>query len=43
MEIDDEAVKSTLALLWGDHYLIRDIKNEGRAYKFRYLDEEINK
>ena len=36
MEIDNEAVKETIALLWSDHYLIREIKNDKRAYKFRY-------
>jgi len=36
MEIDDESVKETLLLLWNDHYLIREIKNDIRAYKFRY-------
>jgi AAA+ ATPase superfamily predicted ATPase len=36
MEIDDESVKETLLLLWSDHYLIREIKNDIRAYKFRY-------
>ena len=36
MKTDDEAVKETIALLWSDHYLIREIKNEKRYYKFKY-------
>jgi hypothetical protein len=36
MEIDDEAIKETIALLWSDHYLIRKIKNDKRTYKFKY-------
>lgn len=36
IEGDSEEVKETLTLLWSDHYLIREIKNNRRAYKFRY-------
>lgn len=36
MEIDDETVKGALDLLWSDHYLVREIKKNRRAYKFRY-------
>jgi hypothetical protein len=36
MGIDDESVKETLDLLWSDHYLVREIKNNRRTYKFRY-------
>ena len=36
MEIDSESVKETLDLIWSDHYLVRNIKNNQRAYQFRY-------
>ncbi len=36
MEIDSESVKETLDLIWSDHYLVRNIKNNQRTYKFRY-------
>jgi hypothetical protein len=35
-EIDDETIYETLALLWSDHYLIREIRNSKRFYKFKY-------
>ena len=34
--IDDETVKETLNLLWGDHYLIREVRENKRFYKFKY-------
>jgi hypothetical protein len=34
--IDDEAIRETLELIWSDHYLIRKIKTNQRAYKFKY-------
>jgi hypothetical protein len=36
LEIDGEPVKETLDLIWSDHYLVRNIKNNQRTYKFRY-------
>lgn len=36
MEIDSEPVKETLDLIWSDHYLVRNIKNDQRTYQFRY-------
>lgn len=33
---DEKCIKSTLELLWSDHYLLREIKNNKRFYKFRY-------
>lgn len=36
MEIDSEPVKETLDLIWSDHYLVRNIKNNQRTYQFRY-------
>ncbi|MFC2155021.1 hypothetical protein ACFLRB_00825 [Acidobacteriota bacterium] len=36
LEVDGEAVKETLTLLWSDHYLIRELKNSRRAFKFQY-------
>ncbi len=36
MEIDSEPVKETLDLIWSDHYLVRNIKNNRRTYHFRY-------
>lgn len=34
--IEEEMIKETLSLLWSDHYLIREIKNNQRTYCFRY-------
>jgi hypothetical protein len=36
IEIDSEPVKETLDLIWSDHYLVRNIKNNRRTYQFRY-------
>ena len=36
MVIDDEPVKEALDLTWNDHYLVREIKDDQRTYKFRY-------
>lgn len=35
-DISAEIIKNTLKLPWDDHYLLRKIKNNKRAYKFRY-------
>ncbi len=35
-EIDEETIKETLTLLWNDHYLIREIRENTRIYKFKY-------
>jgi len=36
MEIDNEPVKEALDLAWNDHYLVREIRDNRRIYKFRY-------
>ncbi len=36
LEIEDEVIRETLSLLWNDHYLVREVKNNKRTYKFRY-------
>jgi len=36
MEEEAETIKEALDLLWSDHYLKREIKNNRRTYKFRY-------
>jgi AAA+ ATPase superfamily predicted ATPase len=35
-DIKDEAIKEALTLIWKDHYLLRKIIEDKRAYKFRY-------
>jgi AAA+ ATPase superfamily predicted ATPase len=34
--LHNETIKEALALLWRDHYLIREIQGNQRTYKFRY-------
>ena len=36
LQIDAEPVKEALDLIWSDHYLVREIKDNRRTYKFRY-------
>lgn len=36
LDTDTETIKDVLNLLWGDNYLIRQIINDERAYKFKY-------
>jgi len=35
-EMDAEPVREALDLIWNDHYLVREIKDSRRTYKFRY-------
>jgi AAA+ ATPase superfamily predicted ATPase len=35
-EVDAEPIKEALDLIWSDHYLVRELRNNRRIYKFRY-------
>ena len=36
IQVQKEIILETLELLWNDHYLLREIQESGRVYKFRY-------
>lgn len=36
LEVDDESIMDALGLIWSDHYVVRQVKDSERFYKFRY-------
>ncbi|HLP60468.1 MAG TPA: ATP-binding protein [Candidatus Deferrimicrobium sp.] len=36
LQVDAEPIKEALDLIWSDHYLVRELRNNRRIYKFKY-------